>query len=117
VETETITLFRPIGPDERKLLEVNGWNRWPPRLPHQPIFYPVTNEQYAREIASKWNVADSGHGYVTRFSVRRRFMERYEVHTVGAAHHTEWWIPSEDLDELNANIVGKIEVIAAFERE
>lgn len=117
METETVTLFRPIGPEERTLPEANGWKSWPPRLSHQPIFYPVTNEEYAREIASKWNVPDSGHGYVTRFHVRRQFMERYDTHQVGAAHHVEWWIPSDDLDELNANIVGPIEVVATFSRE
>ena len=113
----TITLFRPIGPEERRLLEASAWRRWPPRLPHQPIFYPVTNEDYAREIASKWNVPESGAGYVTRFEVRAEFMARYEIHTVGGARHTEWWIPAEDLEDLNANIVGEIEVIASFGRE
>lgn len=47
---DTTTLFRPIGPAERAALEASGWKRWPPRLPGQPIFYPVTNEDYAREI-------------------------------------------------------------------
>ena len=110
-------LFRPIGPEELRFLEANGWKRWPARLPHQPIFYPVTNEEYAREIASKWNVEESGYGYVTRFRVRREFMQRYEVRQVGAAHHAEWWIPAEHLEELNDNIIGSIEVIAAFGRE
>ena len=114
MDDDTVTLYRPTGPAERALLEASGWTRWPPRLPEQPIFYPVTNEQYAREIAEKWNVAASGAGYVTRFRVRRAFMERYEIHTVGGSHHTEWWIPAEELDELNANIVGEIEVIATF---
>jgi hypothetical protein len=114
MRNDTTTLFRPIGPAEHDLLEANGWSRWPPRLSHQSIFYPVTNEIYAREIASKWNVAASGRGYVTRFRVRTQFMSRYAIQTVGAAHHTEWWVPSEDLDELNANIVGKIEVIASY---
>lgn len=41
-------------------------------------------------------------------------MDRYSVHQVGAAHHTEWWIPAEDLEELNDNIVGIIEVIQEF---
>src|SRR5207237_812164 len=93
----------------------SGWRAWPPRLPEQPIFYPVTNEKYATEIAAKWNVAESGSGYVTRFRVLTAFMSRYEIHCVGAAHHTEWWIPAEDLEELNANIVATIEVIAAFD--
>ncbi|MEA5604142.1 hypothetical protein [Nostoc sp. UHCC 0252] len=28
--------------------------------------------------------------------------------------HTEWWIPAEELEELNSNIVGKIEVIGEY---
>jgi hypothetical protein len=32
------------------LVAANDFKRWPPRLPDQPIFYPVTNEQYAVEI-------------------------------------------------------------------
>ena len=109
---ETVTLFRPAGPEELELVEKSGYKRWPPRLPELPIFYPVTNEEYAREIASKWNVRDSGVGYVTRFEVRAEFMKNYKVEQVGAAHHTEWWIPAEDLEELNDNIVGEIEIIS-----
>jgi hypothetical protein len=114
MEDETTTLFRPVGPSELHLLAASGWTRWPARLPGQPIFYPVTNEQYAIEIASKWNVAQDGTGYVTRFRVRASFMRRFDIHCVGAAHHTEWWIPAEQLDDLNNNIVGTIEVIATF---
>lgn len=77
----------------------------------------MTNEEYACEIASKRNVPESGSGYVTRFSVRRSFMDRYEIHQVGAAHHAEWWIPAEDLDDLNDNIVGTIGLIATFGRQ
>ena len=115
MERDITTLFRPIGPAELELLIAAGWSRWPPRLPEQPIFYPVTNEQYAAEIAAKWNAAQDGAGYVTRFHVRSSFMNEFEIHCVGAAHHTEWWIPAGRLEELNANIVGLIEVIAAFE--
>lgn len=111
---KTITLYRPTGPKEIELVEATGFKRWPPRLPDQPIFYPVTNQRYAAEIAEKWNVPESGSGYVTRFEVRASFMERYEVQTVGASHHTEWWVPAEDLEELNDNIVGTIEVVQRF---
>jgi hypothetical protein len=78
---------------------------FPPRLPAQPILYPVTNEEYARHIAENWNVKESGSGYVTR-----------PVQQVGARVHTEHWVPAEELPELNRNIVGLIEVIASFER-
>ena len=111
---ETITLYRPTGPAELALVKASGSTQWPPRLPGQPIFYPVTNEQYAVQIARDWNVKESGHGYVTRFQVRKEFMDRYPVHQAGGSLHTEWWIPAEDLADLNANIVGLIEVIHEF---
>jgi len=111
---ETVTLYRPTGPEELELLRRTNFTRWPPRLPEQPIFYPVTNLEYATEIASQWNVQQSGAGFVTRFCVKKSFIDRYQVQRVGASHHTEWWVPAEDLDELNDNIVGTIEVIASF---
>ncbi len=113
-DPETVTLYRPTGPEELKLVEDSGFKRWPPRLPGQPFFYPVTNEQYAIEIASQWNVRDSGVGFVTRFEVKREFMDRYEIQTVGASHHSEWWIPDAELGELNDNIVGKIKIIGEY---
>jgi len=51
---------------------------------------------------------------VTRFEVRRSFLDRYDVHQVGGQTILEYWIPAEDLSELNANIVGTIEVAAAY---
>jgi hypothetical protein len=113
-EDTTITLYRPTGPEEIALVRASGWKQWPPRLPDQPIFYPVTNEQYAIEIARDWNVKASGYGCVTRFEVKQSFMARYEIQRVGAQRHTEWWIPAEALDALNDNIVGLIEVIHEF---
>ena len=109
-----VVLFRPTGPKELALVEASGFRRWPPRLPEQPIFYPVTNEAYATQIARDWNVKESGAGFVTRFLVRKEFMDRYAVKKVGGEIHTEWWIPAEDLETLNDNIVGTIEVIHAF---
>lgn len=112
---DTVTLFRPTGPEELELVRQSGFLRWPPRLPEQPIFYPVTNEEYAVQIASRWNVKDGGVGYVTRFQVRASFMSRYEIQQVGSALHTEWWVPAEDLEQLNDNIIGKIEVIGEYQ--
>src|SRR5688572_26166477 len=111
---ETVALWRPTGPEELALVEASGWTSWPPRLPDQPIFYPVLNEEYATLIARDWNVPASGAGYVTRFHVRRDFLDRYEVHQVGGRTIVEYWIPADDLPELNANIVGPIEVVAEF---
>ena len=111
---ETVTLYRPTGPKELALVEESGFTAWPPRLPEQPIFYPVTNEEYAIQIARDWNVKESGQGFVTRFKVNAKFMSQFPVKTVGGRTHTEWWVPAERLEELNANIVGTIEVIHEF---
>ena len=113
-EPKTVTLWRPTGPEELALVKAAGWRAWPPRLPEQPIFYPVLNEEYATTIARAWNVAHSGVGYVTRFQVRKCFLDRYEIHQVGGQTILEYWIPAADLTELNANIVGTIEVVAQF---
>ena len=116
-DTDMTTLYRPIGQKELELIEAAAFLRFPPRLAHQPIFYPVLNEEYATEIARDWNTRDAASGfvgYVTRFAVRTSFLERYPVKTVGAKRHQEYWIPAEDLDELNENIVGDIEVVAEF---
>jgi hypothetical protein len=80
---EVVTLYRPAGPQELALVKDSGYKRWPPRLPDQPIFYPVTNEEYAIQIASDWNVPAGGCGCVTRFFVRTEFMSRYQVQQVG----------------------------------
>ena len=111
---ETTTLYRPTGPKELELVRQSGNRRWPPRLPDQPIFYPVTNEAYAIQIARDWNVKASCAGYVTRFRVKTAFMQRYRVEQVGGSQHTEWWVPAEELEALNDNIVGEIEVTREF---
>ncbi|MFD1367674.1 ADP-ribosylation/crystallin J1 [Actinoplanes sichuanensis] len=111
---ETVTLWRPTGPAELALVEESGWRAWPPRLPDQPIFYPVLNEEYATMIARDWNVPASGVGYVTRFEVRRSYLDRYEVRQAGGRTILEYWIPAEDLDEFNANIIGPITVVSEF---
>ena len=109
-----VTLFRPVGPEELALVRASGWRAWPPRLPGQPIFYPVLNEEYATKIARDWNVPQSGSGYVTRFKVRKAFLDNYEIHQVGGQTILEYWIPAEDLAEFNANIIGNIEVVATY---
>lgn len=111
---ETVTLWRPTGPNELKLVEEADWEAWPPRLPEQPIFYPVTTEEYAIKIARDWNVPSSGAGFVTRFEVRKSFLDNYERQLAGGRSHEEYWIPAEDLEAFNDAIVGKIEVVRSF---
>jgi hypothetical protein len=111
---KTTTLYRPVGPTELGLIERSGWRAFPPRLPEQPIFYPVLTESYAVEIARRWNVKDSGAGYVTAFDVASDYLAKLEVRQVGDSTHVELWVPAEELETFNANIVGPIRVIAEF---
>jgi hypothetical protein len=113
---ETIILFRPVGQKELNLIKESGFTKFPPRLPEQPIFYPVLNEEYATQIARDWNAKYNVDkvGYVTKFAVNKDFLDNYEVKIVGGRTHEEYWIPAENLEEFNKNIVGKIEVISEF---
>lgn len=99
------------------MIKASGCRAFPPRLPDQPIFYPVTNHAYATQIAWDWNVKASGSGFVTRFAVNAEYLFRFPVQTVGGAMHTEFWVPAEQLEEFNANIVGPIEVIEEFHQD
>ncbi len=111
---DTTTLWRPTGPQELALVEASGWRAWPPRLPDQPIFYPVLNEDYAVRIARDWNVPASGVGYVTRFEVETSFLDAYDVQQAGGDTILEYWIPAEELADLNEHIVGTIDVVQVF---
>lgn len=113
----TTTLYRPVGPAELTLIEQSEWRRFPPRLPDQPIFYPVMNEEYAIQIARDWNVPASGAGYVTRFAVDSDYLSQFEVQNVGGHIHNELWVPAEQLEEFNNNIVGTIIVTQKFENK
>jgi hypothetical protein len=115
VNPETTTLWRPTGEKELALVRDSGWRRWPPRLPGQPIFYPVLNEDYAAQIARGWNAKDGQAGFVTEFEVETNWLDQYETHVVGGSQHQEYWIPAEDLDSFNDHIVGAIEVVRAFQ--
>ena len=108
-------LFRPVGPEELRLLYESGMRAWPPRLPDQPIFYPVTNHDYAAQIARDWNTkSGSRAGFVTRFEVDDAYVTRFDRRVVGAREHEELWVPAEELPTFNAHIRGAIAVTAAF---
>jgi len=120
VASEITILYRPVGQSELELIQVSGFRQFPARLPSQTIFYPVLNEEYATQIARDWNTKDPASGfvgYVLRFGVRSFFLDNYESHTVGDSRHREYWIPAADLEELNRNIVGLIEIVSEYRNE
>lgn len=110
-------LYRPVGVKELRLIEEAGYTSFPPRLFHQPIFYPVLNDAYAIQIARDWNCTDPASGYagfVTRFEIPDEYASQFPIQVVGGRTHQELWVPAEQLNELNQQIVEKIEVIHSF---
>lgn len=107
---KTTTLYRPVNDIELNLIRLSNYEKFPPRLDQQPIFYPVQNLKYALEL-SQWNMHAYGSGYITRFKIKKDFISNFDLKCVGKDYHLEYWIPSEKLDEFNSNIVGKIELI------
>lgn len=117
IKDNTKYLYRPVNQPELDLIEQSGWTKFPPRLPEQPIFYPVMNEEYAIQISKEWNVPTYGIGYVTRFAVNTEYLAKFKVENVGGQIHNELWIPAEELEEFNSNIVGLIEVTKVYKKE
>ncbi len=114
---EVQTLYRPVGLKEFELIAASGFRAFPPRLEWQPIFYPVMNEAYARQIALEWNTKDAFSGYcgvVTAFKLPLEFLQRYPVQIVGGDIHQELWVPAEELAILNNAIIGNIEIRAVY---
>ncbi len=112
---DNMILYRPVGLQELELIYDSGMKTFPARLPQQPIFYPVLELEYARQVASDWN-AKSGQsaGYVTQFKVDDQYIGRFEKHTVGGSQHQEYWIPAEEVEEFNKHLVGHIKVVEAY---
>ena len=118
--SDTVTLYRPVGPKELELIIESGWKAFPERLPEQPIFYPVLNHEYAVEIAKDWNSssADSDYkGFVTKFSISQKYIDKFDIKQAGSSKHLEYWIDSAELENFNSHIVGLIEVTDSFENK
>ncbi len=90
---------------------------FPPRLAQQPIFYPVVNLEYARQIAREWNPPDKNSGFagfVTQFDLSSTYLSKFDLHTAGSAAHREYWIPARELSSFNKAISGLISVEEAY---
>ena len=110
-------LYRPVGLKELELIEAQGFRAFPPRLPYQPIFYPVLNFDYAAQIARDWNTTDPNSGFagfVTQFEIEDGYVQQFSIKVVGNKNHQELWIPAEDLPTVNEHIVGEITVVASY---
>ncbi len=110
-------MFRPVGQAELDLIRESGMRKFPPRRPEQPIFYPVTNQHHAEQIARDWNTKDERSdytGYVLSFTMDAEYLSQFPMRQVGDTQHMEYWIPGERLQEFNQHIIGKIQILAVY---
>ncbi len=114
---KTQRLFRPLNRAELDLIQANAWKAFPPRLPSQPIFYPVLQEQYAIEITQQWNLPRFGQAYVVAFDIDADFVAKYPIQKVGLDHHLELWVPAEELDAFNQELVGPIKLTKSYQQD
>ena len=114
---DTLKLYRPVGLKELELILLSDARKYPPRLNWQPIFYPVLNFEYARQVAYDWNVNDENSGFcgfVTAVEVESAYLQQFDIQTVGLDIHKELWIPANELENFNNHISGCIQVEAAY---
>lgn len=112
--TALTTLWRPVGGYELALVVASAFARYPPRLPEQPIFYPVCTRQYAEDIAYQWNLGDTSSafsGFITEFRVPTSVADRYPRKVVGGREHEELWVPADEQDAFCDAFEGSITVI------
>ncbi len=100
-----------------RLIRPVGYQAFPPRLSHQPLFYPALNVEYAEQIARDWNTQNEQSGYmgaVTGFAVEAAYLAQFEEKTVGASIHHELWISAAELRAFNQHLRGTIQVLCVF---
>jgi len=107
------TLYRAVSGQEQALIEASGWSAFPPYFPGEQVFHPVTDEAYARKVASECKVVrnQDGLGFVTRFVVRDDALAAYACENGTCA---EYHIPAAGLEAFNDAIEGRIEIIGAY---
>ncbi|MGH6933941.1 MAG: hypothetical protein ACREEE_16110 [Dongiaceae bacterium] len=108
-----------MGPKEFSLIQQSDWTAFPPRLPDQPIFYPVLTFDYAEKISRDWNSTrvDAGYlGFVVAFDIANQLAARYPAEVAGGRAHQELWVPAEELAGFNNGIIGRIRLVARYER-
>lgn len=49
-------LYRPVGVAELRLIARSGFREFPPRLPEQPIFYPVLTRLPSSTVVARFGI-------------------------------------------------------------
>jgi hypothetical protein len=110
-------LWRPVGTNELALIEKANFLAFPPRLPEQPIFYPVLSFGYAEKIARDWNSKQADHkylGFVTYFEIDDQYASRFPAQIAGGKACQELWVPADELVTFNQHLIHPIKLVATY---
>ena len=112
--TATVTLYRPVGDREFGHIRDSGWRLFPPRFDGYPLFCALLDENYATESARDWTTKNGARVHVLRFDVGQEFISGCHIRPAESSNYRQYLIPSTELADLNAHLIGPIEVIASF---
>jgi hypothetical protein len=114
MDEEVVTLWRPVSPAELNLIRASGMRAFPPRLPEQPIFYPVLSEAYAIKIARDWNVPAHGRGMSRGFESCGDFLIDIPFKKWAGRVVSNIGYQQKIFSAFNSAIIAEIEVVAEF---
>lgn len=111
---DKMMLWRPVGPEELKQIEDAGMMAFPPSSSEQSVFYPKSTKNHAIEVAREWNAPVYGKGFVVCVDVRKDLFDHLKVSHTRENAQQEFWLPLEDIEALNASLMGRIKVSHRF---
>lgn len=101
------TLYRTVNGDDLSALRARQWKGFPPCA--EAAFYPALNARFARDLMSSQEGEVTLH--LTRFRINAGYVRSFEVQTLSGEVYEELWVPAEELEAFNRNIVGRIAVV------
>lgn len=108
------TLYVALTPGQLAELVKTEWRDLSPAFADQRHLYLKLTRDYAELIARHWHAAQYGAGYVARLRVRRSSLQRFPLQSIAYDAHREYRVPVTELPALNRQIVGRIQIVAAF---
>ncbi len=103
------TLYRAVNAEELAALQSLRWKGFPPCA--EAAFYPALNARFALDFIHSQEGGKKPALYLTRFQIHAGYVRSFEVQTLSGEVHDELWVPAEEWENFNRNIVGRIAVV------
>ncbi|RHW24159.1 hypothetical protein D0Z08_25920 [Nocardioides immobilis] len=112
-DRKTVTLWHLTDPDELDQVKELGMKAWPSPRRDQHPFLQVIGDERAVTIPRAWTKYANGAVYLTRFEVKKTYLNRRAVGRPSGHCILEHHLATvDDMEVLNRSIVGAIDVVA-----